>query len=140
MSYPMQVITYTTTPLTLSEERHGDAVIVAAKSTGWVYTLPAATGSGATFRIYVGTTIASSTGIISAAGTDIIQGAVAIASDVAGVTCPTTAITDLISMNGGTTGGVLGSYLELRDVKSGTWMVTGTLVSAGAEATPFSGT
>lgn len=140
MSYPMQVIPYTGVALTLSEERHGDAVIVANKSTGWVYTLPAATGSGCKFKIYVGTTIASSTGIISAAGTDIIQGAVTLTSDAAGVTVPCTATTDLISMSGTTTGGVKGSYVELVDVASGQWLVSGALVSVGAEVTPFSGT
>jgi hypothetical protein len=65
---------------------------------------------------------------------------VAIATDIAGVTCPTTATSDKITMNGSTSGGLAGSFLRLVDAKAGQWMVTGTLVSSGAEATPFSAT
>lgn len=45
---------------------------------------------------------------------------------------------DTITMSGSTTGGVRGSMVELQDVASGIWMVRGSLVSTGAEATPFS--
>jgi hypothetical protein len=41
-------------------------------------------------------------------------------------------------MSGSTTGGVRGSLVELQDVASGIWMVRGSLVSTGSEATPFS--
>ena len=37
-----------------------------------------------------------------------------------------------------TTGGVKGSYVDLQDVASATWLVSGRLVSTGVEATPFS--
>ena len=55
-----------------------------------------------------------------------------------GITCPTAADSDTITMSGSTTGGVRGSMVELQDVASGIWMVRGSLVSTGAEATPFS--
>jgi hypothetical protein len=73
-----------------------------------------------------------------AAGTNVMQGVLSIATDVAGVTCPTASDTDTITMSGSTTGGVRGSMVELQDVASGIWMVRGSLVSTGSEATPFS--
>jgi hypothetical protein len=41
-------------------------------------------------------------------------------------------------MNGSTQGGLVGSYVEVRDVATGVWSVTGALVASGAFATPFS--
>jgi hypothetical protein len=122
----------------LTRNVHANALILLDSTTGRILTLPASTGKGDTYRIYVPTTVSSGDHVVAALTTDIIQGAVAVATDIAGVTCPTTATSDKITMNGSTTGGLLGSYLELRDAKAGQWMVTGTLVSSGAEATPFS--
>jgi len=133
-------------PITLSASTsltrnvHARALINLASTTGRTLTLPAATGKGDVYRIFVGTTVSSGSHVVAALGTDIIQGAVSVASDVAGVTCPTTATSDKITMSGSTTGGVIGSYLELEDAKSGCWKVSGSLVSSGAEATPFSET
>lgn len=129
-----------TASLSLEQSKHNNTTVVMDNAAGWTVTLPAATGSGMKTEVYVGTTITTNTGIIAALGTDILQGAVALATDVAGVTVPTTATTDKISLNGGTTGGVLGSYVTLQDVKTGVWRVGGFLVSTSTEATPFSAT
>lgn len=129
-----------TAATTLDRNRHKDTLLILDNGTGFTTTLPASTGKGDTYRFYVKTTVTSGAMVVAALTTDIIQGAVGLASDVAGVTCPTTATSDYITMNGSTTGGVLGSYFELRDVLSGTWMITGTLVSSGSEATPFAAT
>jgi hypothetical protein len=127
-----------TAATSLTRNVHADALILLDSTTGRILTLPASTGKGDTYRVYIPTTVSSGDHVVAALTTDIIQGAVAVATDIAGVTCPTTATSDKITMNGSTTGGLLGSYLELRDAKSGQWMVTGTLVSSGSEATPFS--
>lgn len=141
MAYGFAPISYTGAALTLNEESHGNGVIVSMnKADGWTVTLPAASGSGAFYRVRVGTSITSSSGVVAAAGTDVIQGVVAVTTDTTGVTVPTSATSDKISMNGGTTGGIAGSFVELTDVASGTWLVGGFLISTGAEATPFSAT
>jgi hypothetical protein len=129
-----------TAATSLTRNVHADTLILLDSTTGRILTLPASTGKGDTYRVYIPTTVSSGDHVVAALTTDIIQGAVAVATDIAGVTCPTTATSDKITMNGSTTGGLLGSYLELRDAKAGQWMVTGTLVSSGAEATPFSAT
>jgi hypothetical protein len=139
MAYPMQIIT-TSSATTLSPERHGETLVVMASTTGFTVTMPSATGSGDRYRVAVSITVSSGNHVIAAAGTDVMMGAVMVATDIAGVTCPTTATSDKITMSGSTTGGVLGSYVDLQDVASGKWLVTGSLVSTGAEATPFSET
>lgn len=127
-----------TAATSLTRNVHADTLILLDSTTGRILTLPASTGKGDTYRIYIPTTVSSGDHVVAALTTDIIQGAVAVAGDIGGVTCPTTATSDKITMNGSTTGGILGSYLELRDAKAGQWMVTGTLVSNTSEATPFS--
>lgn len=124
----------------LTRNVHAGALINLASTTGRTLTLPASTGKGDVYRVFVGTTVTSGNHVIAALTTDIIQGAIAIATDIAGVTCPTTATSDKITMNGSTTGGIIGSYIELEDAKSGCWMVRGSLVSSSTEATPFSET
>lgn len=130
-------------PLTASATLNADAyagkTIRLNAAAGLTVTLPPATGSGATFKIVVGTTVTSNSYIIRVANAaDVMGGALALASDIAGVTVPTVAASDTITMNGGTTGGVIGSTVTLEDVAANLWNVTGHLVSAGAEATPFS--
>jgi hypothetical protein len=61
-----------------------------------------------------------------------------VASDVAGVNCPTTSTSDTITMNGSTTGGILGSRVVVTDAAANKWAVSGALVSSGTEATPVS--
>lgn len=127
-----------TAAATLSDDAYAGRTINLNSTTGRIITLPAATGSGAAYTIFVGATVSSGSHVVSAAGSDVIQGVVAIATDVAGVSVPTASDTNTITLNGGTTGGVRGSWLELQDVASGIWSVKGGLVSTGTEATPFS--
>lgn len=135
------VITVTDSAVTVSADGYAGRTIVLDRAAGIAVTLPAATGSGYSYEFVVGTTISSnSTTIKVASASDVMMGAVAVATDIAGVTCPTTSTSDTITMNGSTTGGVLGSRVVLQDVASGKWQVSGELVSTGAEATPFSAT
>jgi hypothetical protein len=132
------VITLTAST-TLTADGYAGKTIVLSAAAGLTVTLPAATGSGASYEIIVATTVTSNNYIIRVANSsDVMMGTVDVASDIAGVTCPTTATSDTITMNGGTTGGVLGSRIVLTDAAANKWAVSGGLVSAGAEATPFS--
>ena len=69
---------------------------------------------------------------------NIIQGVLAVVTDASGIVVNAGTTDDTITMNQTTTGGLVGSFVELEDVASGVWMVTGTLVSSGAEGDPFS--
>ena len=128
-----------TASATLNVDAHAGKTVVVNAAAGATVTLPASSGSGAVYRIVVGTTVSSNSVIIRVANaTDVMAGVVSVASDIAGVTCPTTSTSDTITMNGSTTGGIVGSVVILEDVRTGFWGVSGALVSSGAEATPFS--
>lgn len=128
-----------TAATTLTRDAYAGRTTVLNSTTGRIVTLPAATGTGATYTIVIGATVSSGSHVIRvASSSDIIQGTIAIATDIAGVTVPTAVDTDTITMNGSTTGGVRGSLIELQDIATGIFAVRGSLVSTGTEATPFS--
>lgn len=128
-----------TASATLAADAYAGKVVAISAAAGLTVTLPAATGSGATYEVIVATTVTSNSYIIQVANaSDVMMGVLAVASDIAGVTCPTTSTSDTITMNGTTTGGVLGSRVVLTDVAANKWAVSGELVASGTEATPFS--
>ncbi len=132
------VITLTAST-TITNAPYAGVLTVLDAAAGLTVTLPAATGSGAVFEFFVKTTVSSNDYIIQVANaTDVINGVLGLATDVAGVTVPTAASSDTITMNGSTTGGVQGSRVRIVDAASGVFAVSGALVSTGTEATPFS--
>lgn len=126
-----------TASTTLAKSDVGSTIVLSAAA-GLTVTLPSATGSFSKYRCVVATTVTSNSYKIQVTTTDVMMGTVDVASDIAGVTCPTTSTSDTITMNGSTTGGILGSWVEFEDIASGKWAVKGGLVSSSAEATPFS--
>jgi len=136
----MAPITITSSTATLNRRDHMGPVINLSRSAGMTVTLPAAAGRGDVYRIRVATALTTSSYVIAAAGTDVMTGTVAVSTDIGGTVAPTTATSDKITMNGSTTGGLVGSYVELVDIASGTWQVSGALMATGTEATPFSET
>lgn len=127
-----------TATATLDRDTHAGTVCVLNAAGGATITLPASAGKGDVYEFIVGTTLTTSSYVVAANGTDVVAGIVMVATDTGGLTVPTSATSDKITMNGSTTGGVVGSRVKLTDFKSGTWQVSGELISTGAEATPFS--
>ena len=110
------------------------------RAAGQAVTLPAATGSQARYTFLIGTTITSnSTTIKVANATDVMQGRAIMAATTPGAFY-TTATSDTITLNGGTTGGVAGSYIVVTDIAAGFWLTEATLQASGTVATPFSAT
>lgn len=128
-----------TVSTTLSRNVHSNTIVSLASATGRTLTLPASSGKGDVYTIFIKTTVSSGSAVVQVANsTDVIQGALHLTTDIAGTSIPTSGTTDTITMNGSTTGGVIGSWLRLTDVSSGFWMLEGGLVCTGTEATPFS--
>lgn len=128
-----------TAATTLTRNVHANAPIVLNSTTGRIITLPAATGTGDVYYLFVKATVSSGNHVFQVANsTDILQGAVHLTTDIAGTSMPTSATTDTVTMNGSTTGGVVGSWLRATDVASGFFQLEGGLVCTGTEATPFS--
>ena len=140
MAYPFAPITVSASA-TMDRDIHANGpVIKLASASGLTISMPATTGSGDVYKFYVATSVTSSVAKIAANSTDVIAGIADVVTDIGGVVIPTTATSDYITLNGGTTGGIKGSWVELIDVASGTWSVTARLISTGAEATPFAAT
>lgn len=127
-----------TASATLGDTYHRRTILLSAAA-GLTVTLPASSGSGIIFEIFVLTTVTSNDYIIQVANsTDILAGVLHLTTDIAGTSMPTSTTSDTITMNGSTTGGLRGSWVKVKDVSSGFWSLEGGLICTGAEATPFS--
>jgi len=138
MGERLQPINVTAATLTLDPDVHAGAIVTINLAATQTTTLPASAGDGSVYTIFIGTTKTGDQIIQTANATDVINGGVGIATDIAGVTCICNAADDTITMSGSTTGGVIGSWVRLTDVTAGYWMLEGFLASTGTEADPFS--
>lgn len=126
--------------LALTADAYNGETVPVNRAAGTAVTLPAATGSQATFNILIGTTITSnSTTIKVANSTDVMVGTGSVAGGT-GAVYSTLPASDTITLNGSTTGGVAGSYIQVTDIASGIWLVRASLIGSGTPATPFSAT
>ncbi|MDX0250289.1 hypothetical protein GOC31_16395 [Sinorhizobium meliloti] len=140
---PFKPIALTAATLALALATHAGATVVVDRAAGSTVTLPAATGSGAKFKLVVKTTITSNSLIVKVANaTDVLTGSALFGQDAAdtAVLFETAATDDTITLNGSTTGGIKGDIIELEDLASGLWGVTVRGSATGTEATPFSAT
>lgn len=138
MAYALQPISGTAA-ITLNEDAHAGNIFVLDSATGRIVTLPASTGKGNVYTVYIKTTVSSGSHVIQVANsTDVMNGGVALSTDIGGTNMLASATSDTITMNGSTTGGLAGSWVRLYDVAAGFWMVEGFLVTTGTEATPWS--
>lgn len=95
---------------------------------------------GVTYTIWVPTTIATSSVKIGTNGTDKYVGSViSVDTDTSGAVVGFTAAStnDFINLNGGTTGGVAGTFIQIVAVAANKYMVTGVVNGTGTVATPF---
>jgi hypothetical protein len=132
-----------TASATLALEDASRPVIVNAAA-GLTITLPTATGSGKTFRIFVGTLLTSSSIIVDVAGSDKFYGGVLI-NDTGDTTAATA---DYFPAVGGSSvhltlaqtagAGKIGDWLEVTDVAALAWSVKGVLNGELDPTTPWS--
>lgn len=108
---------------------------------GLTATLPAATGSGARYEFFIGTTVTSNNVVIQVANAnDTMSGVAMLLQDAADTIAAfeTASTSDTITMNGTTKGGILGDFITLIDVAANKWYVKVVASATGTEATPFS--
>lgn len=138
-----------TANLALTSAANGNyATFVLNQATGGAtVTLPPATGSGAQYSFYVGTALGSGSYIVKVANAQDFMRGVAWTTQDGGDTAlsfdtadtgTVASETDTITLNGGTTGGVVGSVITVRDIIANTWFVELQNKATGSEATPFS--
>ena len=95
---------------------------------------------GVIYTIWVPTTIATSSLKIGTNGTDKYVGTLlSVDTDSSGAMVGFTAAStnDFINLNGGTTGGVAGTWIKIVAVAANKYMVTGVINGTGTVATPF---
>lgn len=95
---------------------------------------------GVLYSIWVPTTISTSSLKIGTDGTDKFVGSVlSVDTDSGGAMVGFTAAStnDFINLNGGTTGGVAGTWIEIRALAALKYVVTGVVLGTGVVATPF---
>ena len=137
------LVSATASTLTATSASHAGRTVLLDRAAGIAVTLPAATGTGNSYRFVVVTTITSnSTTIKVADATDIMAGTAIVAndSDASASIFETAADSDTITFNGSTTGGIKGCTVELQDVATNLWIVRIVGAATGTEATPFSAT
>lgn len=132
------IINVTGATKTLVAEDSG-AVVTLNKADGIAITLPAA-AVGLKFTFLVQTAVSGGNVVISCASGDSFIGSYA--------ACLVTAGTELflfsgasyntITLNGGTTGGDKGTYLELEAISDTLWLVSGVVQCTDAQAKAFS--
>jgi len=143
-----RIVTEAGTALSITVALHDKRFIVMSETGGdaaATYTLPASAGTGATFKFFVGVINTSNYLIKVANASDVMYGNIITSStgDTPDLGQPWTtgATADTITLNGTTTGGVaIGDWVELTDIITNVWAVTGVTTSSGTEATPFSAT
>lgn len=136
-------VSVTSSTLSATADDHGNRVSVLSRAAGITVTLPAATGTGITYKFLIGTTVTSNSTVIKVANsTDVMTGLALSAADGGGSVngWETAADTDTITFDGSTTGGIKGDMVALTSVASGLWYVSILSSSTGTEATPFSAT
>lgn len=123
---------------TLTERESGSTVLF-DRAAGIVITLPAAK-PGISYEFVSNVTCATANIVTNiTTTTPVIIGAVTVVPDLTGTASvfANKGSAYSIAMNGGTTGGIVGSRLTMTALSSGTWMVSGITVGTGSIATPF---
>lgn len=120
-----------------------ETVLTVNAAAGLTLTLPPAAGLGDTYTIVIGTTVTSNNVIVRVANaSDTMRGVAVVAQDAGDtvVAFEAGATADTITMNGTTTGGLLGDRIILTDIATNLWSVNVIAAATGTEATPFSAT
>lgn len=132
-------IVVTGATLALVQATHAGKLVVQKAASGCTITAPASTGGGAIYRVYVETTITSVGLILNTTGTDKFVGGISIAKTSDGTSFAANSTANkTITLNGTTTGGIAGSWLEIEDADLGVFKVMGYAPASGTLATPFS--
>ena len=149
-----------TASTTLTPEAHGGRIISVGGSLAAALTLTLPTintsansttsgpgqdpntlnNEGVTYTIWVPTTISTSSLKIGTDGTDKFVGSlISVDTDSSGAVVGFTAAAanDFINLNGSTTGGVAGTWIQIVAIAANKYMVNGLLNGTGTVATPF---
>ena len=127
--------------VTLTSASHAGRTMNLNVASGATVTLPAASGTGNTYKFFVQTTVTSNNYVIQVANANDTMAGVAVVandSDNTASIFETASDSDTITLDGTTKGGILGGHIEIQDVASNVFRVLNNQSATGTEATPFS--
>lgn len=142
VSSRQRIISEGTATRTLREEESG-AMCLFDRAAGIVYTLPAACAIGTYFDFVTAVTITGgSAKVITGAGTELMVGQILnidtdTSDTLAGWKSLVGTSNIAVTMNGSTTGGIIGDVIHCVKVTTTKWAVTGFTLGTGTVATPF---
>lgn len=130
---------------TLTQILHDSKTVLWDTAAGTILTLPAATGTGMRLRCVVSVTVTSNDHTLVCVGTDEFNGhCIQTDTDTTDTLASYPALAgdnfDVITLNGTTSGGLIGDWFEVEDIVTGVWAVRGQINSTGTVVTPFSTT
>lgn len=134
-----------TTPIVLTAAQSGRVILV-DNAAGLDFTLPAIAAAqiGTTFEFFVTVSVTSNSFRVTAATGDLMTGSILLVDDTAAYTAPQAvtvkpATTFLVmTMNGTTTGGKIGTRVKFTATSTTQWFVEGIANGSGVLATMFS--
>lgn len=124
------------------DSTYAGKIITLSLAGGQAITLPAATGSGNAYRFLVLIAYTSSATIKVANASDTMIG-FSSGSTFAGSGSFVEGVggtDDTITLNGTTTGGLIGTYISITDFAANIWLVDARIVGSGTMVTSFSAT
>ena len=140
-----RIVTLTASESLTQHIHEGRTLLMGSAGSALTFTLPAATGSGATYKFVV--SVVNTSNYIITCGSGLFYGQMlANSTSDAAVTqftimsyLPDLSNDIIFTLNGTTTGGVrVGDYVTVQDIASDTWWIDGLITQSGTEATPFS--
>jgi hypothetical protein len=136
-----KIINVTAATFTVTQALHSGKLITMNLATGIAIALPNATGSGMTLTFLNCTPLSGSGHVFTRGRTaDAMVGVAQMAKS--GATNTATFLnssnSNVITLNGTTTGGLGGDFIHMYDVAVNQWFVEMTLYGSGTLATPFS--
>jgi|DEB0MinimDraft_4_1074332.scaffolds.fasta_scaffold16658_3 hypothetical protein len=133
-------VNVTTSTKDLKPADSGKTIILNV-ATGSALTLPSAS-EGLVYRVITATDLSSGSYTITAKGADLLTGGILSVDDVtpeaAAMFKPDVSDDLIITFNGTTTGGEIGTDITITAISSDRWYVSGTVAANGTLATPFS--
>lgn len=135
-------VTAGVTVLALTAVAHGNRTVAIASTSPIAITLPAATGTGASYKLVFTAAATATQHTIKVANTaDAMMGLIASLTTTAGVMIgfKSTTTDDTITLNGTTTGGGIGAVYEIQDLATAKFLVRGA-DTAAMTTTPYSAT
>jgi len=145
LKFERPVVTVDTAATYAVTAAESGTTFVLAKATGTTFTLPTAS-VGLTYKFFVSVSAAGGSDIIITDGTDNFEGIILnvdkdqayTSTEALQAICKADGTPTTITLNGGTTGGLIGSCIEVTAINADRWMVSGILHGDSNVATCFS--